>query len=59
MDAAELQEIVHLVERQKKKLHFAGGLLRVQPAQHELRQLTLFQGLSNQDFAKVNSFSCL
>ena len=53
MDAAEVQEVVHLVDRQKKRLHFAGGLMRVQSAQHELRQLLLFRGLTDQDFAKV------
>ena len=55
MDEAEVQEVVHLVERQKKRLHFAGSMLHVQPAQQELRQLTLFQGLSDKDFAKVGT----
>ena len=55
MDEAEVEEVIHLVERQKKKLHFAGSLMHVQPACQELRQMPLFQGLSDQDFAKVHS----
>ena len=53
MDEAEVEEVIHLVERQKKRLHFAGSLLRVQSAPTELRQLTVFHGLSDQELAKV------
>ncbi|KAL3158150.1 Son of sevenless 1, variant 2 [Trebouxia sp. C0010 RCD-2024] len=53
MDEAEVEEVIHLIERQKKRLHFAGSLLRVQPATSELRQLTAFHGLSDQELAKV------
>lgn len=53
MDEAEVEEVAHLIERQKKRLHFAGSLLRVQPAAVELRQLTAFHGLSDQELAKV------
>ena len=55
MDPAEVQEVVHLVERQKKRLHFAGSMLHVQPADQELRRLPLFQGLSDPDFTKVGT----
>ncbi len=54
MDEAEVEEVIHLVDRQKKRLHFAGSLMHVQPAGKELRQMTLFQGLNDQDFAKVH-----
>lgn len=59
MDEAEVEEVIHLVERQKKRLHFAGSLLRVQPAPTELRQLTVFHGLSDQELAKVPKFAPL
>lgn len=59
MDEAEVEEVIHLVERQKKRLHFAGSLLRVQPASAELRQLTVFHGLSDQELAKVPLLCCL
>ena len=58
MDEAEVEEVVHLIERQKKRLHFAGSLLRVQPASLELRQLTAFHGLSDQELAKVPLLCC-
>ena len=58
MDEAELEEVIHLVDRQKKKLHFADSLMHVQPAHKELRQLPLFQGLSDADFARVRTQSC-
>ena len=58
MDEAEVEEVIHLVERQKKRLHFAGSLLRVQPASVELRQLTAFHGLSDQELAKVPLLCC-
>ena len=57
MDEAEVEEVIHLVERQKKRLHFAGSLIHVQPACKELRQMRLFQGLNDQDFAKVQEHS--
>ena len=58
MDEAEVEEVIHLVERQKKRLHFAGSLLRVQLASTELRQLTVFHGLSDQELAKVPLLCC-
>lgn len=57
MDEAEVEEVIHLVDRQKKRLHFAGSLMRVQSACKELRQMPLFQGLNDQDFAKVHKHS--
>ncbi len=57
MDEAEVEEVIHLVDRQKKRLHFAGSLMHVQPACKELRQMPLFQGLSDQDLAKVHKHS--
>ena len=57
MDEAEVEEVIHLVDRQKKRLHFAGSLMHVQPACKELRQMPLFQGLNDQDFAKVHKHS--
>ena len=57
MDEAELEEVIHLVDRQKKKLHFADSLMHVQSAYKELRQLPLFQGLSDADFARVRADS--
>ena len=57
MDGAEVEEVIHLVDRQKKRLHFAGSLMHVQPACKELRQMPLFQGLNDQDFAKVHKHS--
>ncbi|KAL0054936.1 hypothetical protein WJX82_004786 [Trebouxia sp. C0006] len=59
MDEAEVEEVIHLVDRQKKRLHFAGSLMHVQPACKELRQMPLFQGLNDQDFAKVTSGATL
>ncbi|KAL0027925.1 hypothetical protein WJX79_003037 [Trebouxia sp. C0005] len=59
MDEAEVEEVIHLVDRQKKRLHFAGSLMHVQPASKELRQMLLFQGLNDQDFAKVTSDATL
>lgn len=53
MDEAEVAEVIQLVERQKKRLHFASSLIHIQPASKELRQLPLFQGLADADFAKV------
>ena len=57
MDEAEVEEVIHLVDRQKKRLHFAGSFMHVQPACKELRQMPLFQGLNDQDFAKVQEHS--
>lgn len=59
MDEAEVEEVIHLVDRQKKRLHFAGSFMHVQPACKELRQMPLFQGLNDQDFAKVTSAATL
>ena len=57
MDGAEVEEVIHLVDRQKKRLHFAGSLMHVQPACKELRHMPLFQGMNDQDFAKVHKHS--
>lgn len=57
MDEAEVEEVIHLVERQKKRLHFADSLIHVQPAVKELHQLPLLHGLSDQDLAKVRANS--
>jgi len=57
MDEAEVEEVIHLVDRQKKRLHFAGSLMHTQTACKELRQMPLFQGLNDQDFAKVQEHS--
>lgn len=58
MAEAEVEEVVHVIERQKKRLHFAGSLLQVQPAQNELRQLPVFHGLSDHELAKVPPHCC-
>lgn len=48
-----MEEVVGLVERQKKRLHYAGSRINLVPASKELRQMPLFQGLLDDNFVKV------
>ena len=54
VDSAEMAELVYLVERQKKRLHFGAPTLRVPPLAKELWQHPLFRGFTAQDRAEVN-----
>ena len=54
VDTAEMGELIYLVDRQKKRLHFGAPTLRVPPAGKELWQHALLKGLTAQDRAEVS-----
>lgn len=55
VDSAEMGELIYLVERQKKRLHFGAPTLRVPPLSKELWQHPLLKGLTAQERAQVRS----
>lgn len=54
VDTAEMGELIYLVERQKKRLHFGAPTLRVPPLNKELWQHPLLKGLTAQERAQVS-----